>query len=127
MEKFPLLSSHLGAFDALRAVVREKATGAVVETRHGPALVAWRDIAELAARDRSRPLGDIHGLSVGEAAIAFTRPALVSVDISTVHGYAEILHKFSKLPSTAEANPCPNLDDYACTCEHKGCPFDPDK
>lgn len=125
MEKFPLLSPQLGAFDALRAVVREKATGAVVETRHGHALVGWRDIAEVAARDRRRPIGDIHGLSVGETALVLTIPAstVVGVQIAAVHGYAEVAHKFSKLPLTVGAKPCPNLDDYACTCKNNNCPF----
>jgi hypothetical protein len=129
MERFPLLASHLGALDALRAVVQEKATGAVVETRHGHSLVAWRDIAEAAARDRGRPIGQIHGLSVGRAAIASTIPAstVVGVEISTVHGYAAIEHKFSRIPLTVGAKPCPNLDDYACTCKNNDCPFDPDK
>jgi hypothetical protein len=122
MDRFPLLPSDLGAREALQAIVEDGATGAIMRTHGGGhTLLAWRDVADAAARNHHTPLTEVHGLRIHKMAIAVTEPpsAFVGVEISSIPGYQDAISRFTIIG----AKSCPNLPPpYACNCNGK-CPY----
>jgi hypothetical protein len=121
MDRFPILPSDLGARDTFQTIVEHGATGAVMQTHGGHTLVAWRDVAKTAARDRNAPLSTVRGLRIGKAAIAVTEPpsAFVGIEIAHIAGYQEMISRFTIIGAKA----CPNLPrPYPCDCNGK-CPY----
>jgi hypothetical protein len=127
MERFPVLSSHLGALEALHIVVKHEATGAVVETEGRHELVAWRDIAAAAARGDNTPLARVRGLQLRRLAVAQTVPpsTVVGIQVSGIPGYEAARAKFSTFGAIA----CPKLSPppYPCVSGCGGdlgkCPY----
>ena len=120
MKSFPRLENDLDAKSALRVVNQHEATGAVIRTHDGHAVIAWGDIADAAAQNQDRPLADVHAIRIEESALVpADRDDLVMVLTSSLPEYSRFSGRFT----TIGAKQCPNQPrPFPCRCTG-ACPY----